>query len=68
MCNFYYLFVRFEALDLLAKLSQAIDTILELLKLRVEPIFREADLASLPETFEPVFPISVRSTVLLYLH
>lgn len=62
MCNFRYLFVRLEALDLLAKLSQTVDTILKLLELPIESIFREANLASLPESFEPVLPIRIRST------
>lgn len=66
MCNFHYLSIRFETLYLLAKLSQTIDTILNLLELPIESIFREADSASLPESFEPVLPIRVRSTVLLH--
>lgn len=65
MCDFHYLSIRFEPLDLLAKLSQTIDTILNLLQLPIESIFREANSASLPEPLEPVLPIRVRSAVLL---
>jgi len=61
MCNFYHLSVRFEALDLLAELSQAIDTILKLLELPIKTVFREANLARclkrLSQSFQSVLGI-----------